>query len=169
MFKTLQWNYSPMARSCTRIWNVLTSFLWSIRAQTMEKCCRFVNGVRRQNPMTISNFIDIFIDFSDWSSELTRFDGACTGNERINGSVSVLRQWVAMTLRRLLPVLCEWPGLQQLEGLTLQGVDRGYPVRALMRRRLLWGEGRVVIQSRSGPSGQVSPMVFLLRSQARYL
>ena len=39
MFKTLQWNHSPAPRGSTWVLNILTSFLWSIRVQTMENCC----------------------------------------------------------------------------------------------------------------------------------
>ena len=35
-------NYSPAAGGSTSVFNILTSFLWSIRVQTMENCCRFV-------------------------------------------------------------------------------------------------------------------------------
>ena len=35
-------NYSPAAGGSTSVFNIFTSFLWSIRVQTMENCCRFV-------------------------------------------------------------------------------------------------------------------------------
>ena len=38
MFKTLQWNHLPAARGSTYVLNILTSFLWSIRVQTIENC-----------------------------------------------------------------------------------------------------------------------------------
>ena len=36
MFKTLQWNHLPAARGSTYVLNILTSFLWSVRVQTIE-------------------------------------------------------------------------------------------------------------------------------------
>ena len=49
MFKTLQWNHSWFHLSFENfdvismiILNLLVSFLWSIRVQTMENCCWFV-------------------------------------------------------------------------------------------------------------------------------
>ena len=47
MFITLQRNNSPAARGYTRVINILTSCLWSIRVQTMENCCRFVSRLIR--------------------------------------------------------------------------------------------------------------------------
>ena len=41
MFKTLQWNHSPVACRSTRVLNILTSLL---RVQTMENCSSFVNS-----------------------------------------------------------------------------------------------------------------------------
>ena len=35
MFKTLQWNYSPVVLGSTWVLNMLTSLLWSIRVQTI--------------------------------------------------------------------------------------------------------------------------------------
>ena len=39
----LEWNDSSAACGSTTILNILTSFLWSIKVQIMENCCRFVN------------------------------------------------------------------------------------------------------------------------------
>ena len=41
MFKTLQWNHSPVVRGSTWVLNILKSFLWSIRVQIMKKIVDF--------------------------------------------------------------------------------------------------------------------------------
>ena len=41
--KTLQWKHSPAAHGSTWVLNILTSFLWSITAQTIVNSCQFVN------------------------------------------------------------------------------------------------------------------------------
>ena len=41
--KTLQWKHSPAAQGSTWVLNILTSFPWSITAQTMVNSCQFVN------------------------------------------------------------------------------------------------------------------------------
>ena len=43
MFKTLKWKHSPAARGSTWVLNIFMWFLWSIRVQIMENCCRIVN------------------------------------------------------------------------------------------------------------------------------
>ena len=37
MFKTLQWNHSPVVLGSTWVLNMLTSLLWSIRVKTIER------------------------------------------------------------------------------------------------------------------------------------